>query len=414
MAIEDPFSLKQSLSRNLLTQTNKYIINVFSKSCLYFVANTHNYTDVEATAAAREFKEFKEEKCKIVDKLVAETGILDAKKTNSELDEDYDDLEGEGDVEHAENGDDAAQVGDSVDDDEDDLFYFNKTKKTKEKSTSSKRSSKKSTSESSAMNKLSKEVDALSLKLKSISDELLEPVPLKSTENNSSSMSTTPVQENESDEMEPEEELNVDDEDSEKFTQEDDDDEEENDDDENNEDSDTDSDVYDENNDELFFENDALQQQQQHQQNHYSAEIKSDIRHSVSSKHSEYEQAAKNCLNCLIKRVVEMNESFYEQMPSVALRTISNLSGSRTVNSQKGKSQQHAAGFRFSASSLGFAKSPPLICSLCNKDGHLQSECPQDRLPKLEELPKMTDHWKEVLDKVCLCIMGNAIFKILT
>jgi terminal uridylyltransferase len=42
MAIEDPFLLKQSLSRNLMTQTNKHIIYVISKACLYFVNTTRS------------------------------------------------------------------------------------------------------------------------------------------------------------------------------------------------------------------------------------------------------------------------------------------------------------------------------------------------------------------------------------
>ena len=396
MAIEDPFSLKQSLSRNLLTQTNKYIINVFSKSCLYFVMNTHCYTDPTNLDP-------KEERCKIVDKLVAETGILDAKKTNCEFDEDYEDLD-EADVEPIDNNGDEAnnlQAGDSLDDDEDDLFYFNKTKKTKYKNSSAtaKRTSKKSESES--VGKLSKEVDVLlKIKIKSLSAEHLEqnPSPFLSLETGSSA-STTPIQENESDDVEVEVEVedeeaeqNLDDDDSEKFTQEEEDDEETDD----NEADEIEAEIDSDECDELFFEQDNL-----------------DNKNSLNGKFSsdEFELAAKNCLICLIKRVVEINESFYEPIPNVMLiRTSTSKSYNNYSNNQTKNQQGGTNGFRFSSSSLGFAKSPPLICTLCNKDGHLQVDCPQDRLPKLEDLPNMTDQWKEVLNKVCICIMGNYLF----
>ena len=46
------------------------------------------------------------------------------------------------------------------------------------------------------------------------------------------------------------------------------------------------------------------------------------------------------------------------------------------------------------------------MCSFCNKEGHLDKECPQDSLPKLEVLPKMTDNWRNILDKITIQIMG--------
>lgn len=77
MSIEDPFCLKQSLSRNLMTQTNKYIISVISKSCLYFVQNTQIICKQQT---AEENKSYK-----IVDRLIDETGISDARKAKKEL-----------------------------------------------------------------------------------------------------------------------------------------------------------------------------------------------------------------------------------------------------------------------------------------------------------------------------------------
>lgn len=52
-------------------------------------------------------------------------------------------------------------------------------------------------------------------------------------------------------------------------------------------------------------------------------------------------------------------------------------------------------------------QTPPKICSHCNKEGHLQFECPQDQLPKLEQLPEMSDAWRDVLDRVFACILDD-------
>jgi len=59
------------------------------------------------------------------------------------------------------------------------------------------------------------------------------------------------------------------------------------------------------------------------------------------------------------------------------------------------------------STSLGIEKSPPKMCSFCNKEGHLDKECPQDSLPKLEALPEMTDNWRSILDKITLQIMED-------
>lgn len=49
MCVEDPFYLKQNLSKSLITQTNKYIVNVIAKTCLSFVFNTHSINIIEPT-----------------------------------------------------------------------------------------------------------------------------------------------------------------------------------------------------------------------------------------------------------------------------------------------------------------------------------------------------------------------------
>jgi terminal uridylyltransferase len=385
MAIEDPFSLKQSLSRNLLTQTNKYIINVISKSCLYFVLNTHCIIE-----NLQMEPNIKEEKYKIVEKLIAETGILDARKTNGLLEEDHDDQdEDENDIENMENGDESfLQTGDSVEEDEnDDLFYFNnKTKPYKNKKT--RKISTKKTNTLENIDNLTKEIDSL-LKVKSLPNENLEKCNAKnslSLEMESLS-SITHLQCNES------EDLDLDDEEGELGN-----DSENNDEDITEEEEETDidenhstTDVESENNEDLFFKLDSL-------------ETKTEYEHTnLLNKYStnEYETAARSCISYILKRVVETSETFYEQMPNVTVTLL--------VETKENLREQAKKNFKFTASTLGFPKSPPLICSLCNKDGHLQSDCPQDRLPTLEELPKMTDKWREVLDRICHCIMSNLI-----
>ena len=87
ISIEDPFCLKQSLSRNLMTQTNKYIISVISKACLYFVHNCQ-YRALVAKDTDRKLS------VSIVDQLAEETGILDARKARNNL-ENASDLESE-------------------------------------------------------------------------------------------------------------------------------------------------------------------------------------------------------------------------------------------------------------------------------------------------------------------------------
>jgi hypothetical protein len=90
LAIEDPFLLKQSLSRNLMTQTNKHIIFVISKSCLYFV-NSTKLLKLEAENSSGDNEQNEKSlssSYKIVDKLVEDTGILDAKKKSNNLAED--------------------------------------------------------------------------------------------------------------------------------------------------------------------------------------------------------------------------------------------------------------------------------------------------------------------------------------
>lgn len=379
MAIEDPFSLKQSLSRNLLTQTNKYIINIISKSCLYFVLHTHCVIEnlqVEVN--------LKEEKCNIVEKLIAETGILDAKKSNGLLEEDHDDQEDEDDdVTNIENGDESfLQTGDSDEDEEnDDLFYFNKPKPSKTKRT--RKVSTKNPGTLESINNLTKEIDSL-LKLKSLSNE--------NDTKNSLSIELESIASNTQQQGLESEDLDMEDEEVELGLV----DESENNEDEGEEetegcDNESSTGIESESAEDSFFTNDKFKTKLEHENGCITN----------GSSLDECEAASRSCINYILKRVVEMNENFFEIMPNVELTT--------TFESKEKNREQASKNFKFTANTLGFSKSPPLTCSICNKDGHLQSDCPQDRLPTLEDLPSMTDKWREVLDNICRCIMGKML-----
>ncbi len=52
-------------------------------------------------------------------------------------------------------------------------------------------------------------------------------------------------------------------------------------------------------------------------------------------------------------------------------------------------------------------KKPPKICSNCNKDGHLFTECSQNQTLELDPLPEITVEWKQVLNGICVYIMED-------
>lgn len=57
--------------------------------------------------------------------------------------------------------------------------------------------------------------------------------------------------------------------------------------------------------------------------------------------------------------------------------------------------------------SILIKRGPPLVCTFCNKEGHLSRDCPQDSLPKPLELPKISTQWDAIISKVCIQIMGE-------
>lgn len=404
IAIEDPFSLKQSLSRNLMTQTNKYIINVISKTCLYFVSNTHCYSDSKLEI-------IKSDKYKIVDKLIEETGILDARKSNKELDEDVDEYD-ENYMDNVENDDVTVQHDDSFDEDEDDdedddLFYLKKKQKNDIKSV------RKSEAPAEKLdNKLSKDIDSL-LKLNEFSSLNGQLSSIETT--TTSSSISTPVENldlesNETENENNEENVDVEDVDLDEDNENEDDDRDtgeeiedldrEDDDDEDDEDEESENTEENDDSDDYPAESTIKNKSKYRLDSNELAD--KDLNSNFNDIMRQNNQnVVKSCLRNLIEKVVELNESIYECIPVIDLKMLNTLG-------ENNKSKNFSCLFKFTANDMGFAKNPPMICTLCNKDGHLQADCPQDRLPKLEELPVMTEHWREVLTKVCNRIMGKS------
>lgn len=47
-----------------------------------------------------------------------------------------------------------------------------------------------------------------------------------------------------------------------------------------------------------------------------------------------------------------------------------------------------------------FAQGPALMCSICQKEGHLKQSCPDEVLPEIRPLPKMTPQFQEILSSI--------------
>ncbi len=103
------------------------------------------------------------------------------------------------------------------------------------------------------------------------------------------------------------------------------------------------------------------------------------------------------CVESIVDKVVDLYDSIYNEMPVIALDKFAEYAINYNNNDT----------FKMTLSALNLPKCPPKMCSICNKEGHLERECPQDFLLELEVLPETTLNWKEILDKVCRHIMSK-------
>ncbi|XP_013779979.1 terminal uridylyltransferase 4-like [Limulus polyphemus] len=61
--------------------------------------------------------------------------------------------------------------------------------------------------------------------------------------------------------------------------------------------------------------------------------------------------------------------------------------------------------FGFYKDSLTNGKKPPIACSLCQREGHLKQDCPDEKLPEVKPLPPMTERYLRKLDTMCKNIL---------
>ena len=53
--------------------------------------------------------------------------------------------------------------------------------------------------------------------------------------------------------------------------------------------------------------------------------------------------------------------------------------------------------FKFDGDILRAGQSPILVCSVCNNEGHLQKDCPEEQLPPLKPLPKLDPNYVKLI-----------------
>ena len=56
--------------------------------------------------------------------------------------------------------------------------------------------------------------------------------------------------------------------------------------------------------------------------------------------------------------------------------------------------------FKFDGDILTAGQTPILVCSVCNNEGHLQKDCPEEQLPPLRPLPRLDPNYVKMLDHI--------------
>ncbi|XP_014664767.1 PREDICTED: uncharacterized protein LOC106807054 [Priapulus caudatus] len=63
--------------------------------------------------------------------------------------------------------------------------------------------------------------------------------------------------------------------------------------------------------------------------------------------------------------------------------------------------------FTFGVDELTNGEAPELICSFCQKSGHLNNDCPDEIIPELLPLPPMKTGYLKMLDSICYAILDQ-------
>ena len=58
--------------------------------------------------------------------------------------------------------------------------------------------------------------------------------------------------------------------------------------------------------------------------------------------------------------------------------------------------------FVFDADIFTAGQKPLMLCNSCGAEGHLQSECPDERLPELRPRPRMDPEQHRLLNQACI------------
>ena len=135
---------------------------------------------------------------------------------------------------------------------------------------------------------------------------------------------------------------------------------------------------------------------------------------------NEIELVVKTRVEDMVNEVVAFYDSIYDEMPRIALEKFSESPVTQksesfkvtlnSLNLPKVSFKRDDTTLELILSLICLAlilKCPPKMCSMCNKEGHLERECPQDFLPELEKLPELTGNWTNTLDSICKHILSK-------
>ncbi|RUS92208.1 hypothetical protein EGW08_000061 [Elysia chlorotica] len=95
---------------------------------------------------------------------------------------------------------------------------------------------------------------------------------------------------------------------------------------------------------------------------------------------------------------------------SFALTVKSDLHSSTDLEAGEGTSTAGASQpclYDFDKNYFTDGKGPTLVCTFCEKEGHLKNSCPEDELPEVLNLPEMTQNHLNVLSETLMLVPGE-------